>query len=439
LSSATQPLYAKLKPGPGRSSEEVFANQRARLRGAMSELTAERGYETVTVRDLSFLAGISTRSFYKNFPNVEECFAYTYESLMRSALRRAYRAQQGTEDWEGAIRASLAAVIEGITRRPKAAQLVLVEAFAPGPAMQPRMRTSIAGFERLLLDSLPAAVAKSSASRHVVRGAAAGVMRVARTRLLGKGVADSAEVAEQLADWMLVLLREQGLDFELGDRRLPEWDDGAAGQHRKDPAAVFGAPGDEEGRILAAVAKLGISAGFAKLTVPTIRAEAGVSRRSFDARFTDVAECFLEAIERTAVAAGALVGRPAPEGSSWESGVQQGILALCAEVARSPVLSRLAFIDVLAPGRQGLQRRERLVTLGAEQLGKASPLGRRPSGLAAEASIGAAWRIAHADVAAGRARRLPHLAPVLTHVTLTPTIALHKQTVVSQIKDIDSN
>ena len=45
--------YPKLRPGPGRSAEDVAAHQRGRLQEAMVELVAEHGYNAVAVAALS--------------------------------------------------------------------------------------------------------------------------------------------------------------------------------------------------------------------------------------------------------------------------------------------------------------------------------------------------------------------------------------------------
>jgi AcrR family transcriptional regulator len=418
--------YAKLKPGPGRSEDEVFASQRVRLRRAMIELCAERGYEDVTVRSMTRLAGVSTRTFYKHFANAEECFVDTYQSLMQTGLRRAYAAQRGIEDWEPAIRASLRTPLKDLAGDPKAGRLLLTEAFALGPSMQARMKKEIAGFEQLLVDSF-AGAPEGFAPRHdIAAGIAAGVMRVARTRLAAGREAELASVADELCDWALsfpslcapALEAIERSPFGSGARR-----NGNGNGAREDPAAaVLGGPGNEEGRILSAAAKLGAANGFAMLTVPKVRAEAGVSRRNFDARFANVGECFLAAIEALVVSAAACADKTARETSSWERWVCAGLESLCAQAAQHPQLARLTMVEIFAPGREGLERRERLVSLGAEQLRAAAPADRRPTELVAEASVAAAWRIAHAEIAAGRPGDVGRLAPVLAYVILAPTI-----------------
>jgi AcrR family transcriptional regulator len=401
----------------------VLASQLSRLQRAMIELSAERGYEKVTVRSLTRLAGVSTRSFYKHFANVGECFVYSYESLMDGSLRRAAAAQAGSGDLEEAVRALLESLLADLSDNPKAAQLVLVEAFAAGPALQSSMIDAIGGFERLLGDTLAERPEPVAASGQIIEGAAAATMRVARTRLLEKNGVEPAVIADQVGDWMLSLpggyapveLPERGPFKSLSRRN----GDGPL----EDPGpTVLGGVGEERGRILSAAVKLAATGGFSGLRIPRIRAEAGVSRRSFDARFGDAAECFLEAIEAVVTAAASRAQNVAREATGWERRIYRGIRALCNEAAGNPALARLTFVDIFAPGREGLRRRERLISLAAEQLRNAVPAKWQPSELAAEASAAAAWRIAQAEVAEGRAKDLPRLLPVFAYVTLAPVV-----------------
>jgi AcrR family transcriptional regulator len=386
----------------------------------MIELVAEHGYEGVTVRGLSRLAGVSTRTFYKHFPNTDACFASTYESLMQQGLRRAHAAQQGAASWEEALRASLQSLMDDIASYPKAAQLVLVEAFAVGSPMQSPMREAIAGFERLLCDSLLADPAARTPSRHIAGAVAAGVMRVARQRLLARESAQPS--SNELIEWVIALLgrypaptqRPTGMPLSFGAKLQ-------SGAEEELASDIRGAFADEERRILSATVKLGATGGFSTLTIPKVRIEAGVSRRSFDARFSNLGECFLDAIEAMALGAAARAGVKGSGTESWEGGVHRTIAALCAEIARKPRLARLAFVDIFAPGRGGLERRERLVSLGASRLRGAAPPQRGPSELVAEASVAAVWRIAHTAILTGREMELPRLAPLLNFVLLART------------------
>jgi AcrR family transcriptional regulator len=395
----------------------VLADQHARLRGAMVELVAARGYPGVTVRSLARAAGVSTRTFYKHFANAEECFSSTYASLLECALQRASSPCEAGASWERNLREGLRSLLAGMAEHPKAARLALVDSYAVGPAMRRQVRGSVREFEQLLAESFAAAPDRVEAPSRTTQGIVAGIMRVARTRLLDGRGGELTEVAGELGDWLLSL-RVAGVS-DRGDGAAA----GAGGRHEGGAPEGTSAPGrigDERVRILSAVVKLGASHGYDALTVPRIRTEASVSRRSFDAQFAGLDDCLLEAIEALTVTAVARAERRAQGAGTWELGVYRATAALCAEITRHPALAQLGFVDIFAPGRAGLQRRERLVTLGAERLRQTAPPDRRPSELAAEASMAAAWQVVAIEIAAGRGRELPQMAPTLASFLVAP-------------------
>jgi AcrR family transcriptional regulator len=406
----------------------------------MIELSAERGYEQVTVRSLTRLAGVSTRSFYKHFENAGDCFAYSYESLMQGCLRRASAAWNAGEGPEEAIAAVLGSVFEDVASEPKAAWLVLVEAHAAGPVMKPRIEEATAGFEALLSDGLAAFPGAPMPSNHLVAGIVAAVLRVARWRLhVGEG-ARLPELTGEMSEWVLAL-PTQYAPPERPDR------DPLAGVphrngdgHREDPGpTILGEMGEERGRILSATVKLAATTGFSNLRIPRIRTQAGVSRRGFDACFSGVGECFLEAIEAVVVSAASRARSEARGTTGWEGGIYRGIRALCAEIASNPALARLVFVDVLAPGRDGLERRERLISLAADGVREGvAPSGKGPGQLVAEASSAAVWRIARIEIAVGRAKNVPRLLPLLAYVVLAPVVGPAAAAEVIQAEELRS-
>ena len=386
----------------------------------MVELVAERGYDEVTVRGLARAAGVSTRTFYKHFANAEECFASTYASLTRCALRQTADAARDGEDWERNLRAGLRALLQALAGHPKAAHLALVDSFAAGPAMLRQMRLAVREFERLLVAALAEAPDQAAVPPRIIRGMAAGVLHTARERLLAGRASELPEIAGELGDWMLSLRGAHAVEREDGAGPSAAVRSGGPGERGDLKATLPSGIGNERGRILTAAAKLGASQGYWALTVPKIRAEASVSRRSFDAEFGDVGDCLLEAIEVLVVSATVRAERRAVGAVDWEARVQQATAVLCGEVARRPVLAQLAFVEIYAPGRAGLNRRERLVALGADRLRRTAPAHRRPSRLAAEASMAAAWRIVQTEVDAGRGRALPRIAPTIAYVLVAP-------------------
>jgi AcrR family transcriptional regulator len=427
-------LFRKLKPGPGHGPEEVFADQRARLQGAMVELVAEHGYPGVTVRGLTRAAGVSSRTFYKHFENAGGCFASTYESLMGCGLGRASTSLEAGGDWERNVQEGLRSVLQGLADHPKAGHLALVDSFAAGPATQGQTLAAIREFEQLLTATLAAAPGQAAVPHRVVQGMVDGAMRVARARLLAGRAAELPGIADELGCWIVSLRCAYALGRE--DRAGPGDAERPGEQGQRNGLAVEPRKriGDERGRILSAAARLAAGDGYRAMTVPRVRAEAGVSRRDFDTHFADLDECFLEAIEALTVAAVARAERRALGARSRAQGVYRATVALCGEIARYSALAQLGFIDIFAPGRAGLMRRERLVGLGAERLRRLPAAENRPSELAAEASMAAAWRIVQVEIVAGRGRELVQVAPLVAHVLLAPgAVAAEPEPAASQI------
>ena len=186
------------------------------------------------------------------------------------------------------------------------------------------------------------------------------------------------------------------------------------------PAVV--APGDERALILAATERLVGREGYATLTVPRIRAVAGVSRRSFDTHFEGVRVSFLATLgtlsDRTLATA-------APfdfTADDWAAGVHRMIVDLCRRLAHDHAFAGLAFLEVFSPGSEAIHWRSEMIVKLAMRLRRGAPSAQRPSQFAAEASIGAMWGVIHHFVATGRAARLPLAAPVLSYLALAPAL-----------------
>jgi AcrR family transcriptional regulator len=185
---------------------------------------------------------------------------------------------------------------------------------------------------------------------------------------------------------------------------------------------VAGSIHGDRGRLLRATLRLAAAEGFAGLSGPAVRSEAGVSKRRFDVQFADLDSCFLAAIEATAKKATERAVAWSSDDGDWATRTCRTVQALCAQGARDRRGARIAFLEIVGPGRAGLLRREQLITEASEALRATIPAEIRPSALTAEASVAAAWHIAQTDIAAGRARQLPQIAPLLTYVLLAPVV-----------------
>jgi AcrR family transcriptional regulator len=379
----------------------------------MVELVAEHGYNAVSVEKLTSRARISKRDFYKLFGGKEECFLATYDIIVSHSVRGIIAAAEGEEEWRERLRLGFVAFADQITSSPEAARLALVEAFTAGAAAVGRMQRTNRLFEALVERNLALAGDAPQLPPLVVKGIVAGGSRLARARLLSGRPRQLALDGDELLRWALSfcdddVVRLRGL--------------GAAGVPPLPKAAPVMPLEDERALILAATAKLASEEGYATLTVPRVRAAAGVSRRSFDTHFEGVADCFLATLEtlsdRTLEAA-------APfylTADDWASGVHRMIADLCRHLARNPTFTGLAFLEVFSPDPEAIRWRSEMIAKLATKLRRGAPPARRPSELAAEASIGAMWGVIHHFVATGRGRQLPVAAPALSYLALAPAL-----------------
>jgi AcrR family transcriptional regulator len=406
--------YAKLHPGPGWPREQAASHQRARIYAAMIELISEQGFGAVTVGELVRLAGVSKHTFYEHFRDKDECFLATYDLIVCRSANRVRAAQKDRRDWRERLRQAFCVWADGIAREPKAARLALVEAFAGGPAALERMRRAEGLFAAMIEQSFARAPDDIGAPPLIVKGIVAGVHRVARARLVAGRAHELPGLAGELLEWMLCLRCQDAAALaRLADPPAPA-----------PPAVVTLATrgSDDRARILDAVARLAAQDGYWQLTVPRIRAAAGVSRKRFNQHFEDVQGCFIATLEHRTERALAYAAPAGAAGETWPGGLHRALHALCAYIAADPAFARLGFIEVFAPGPDGMLCRERLIAGLADSFRASAPAAQRPSALAAEASVGAIWGIVHRHIAGGHAHDLPRITPTLSYVALAPAI-----------------
>ncbi len=413
-----RPQYRKLRPARGRSAPKVAAHQRARIHGAMIELVADNGYDTVTVRELVGRAGVSTRAFYQQFDSKEDCLLSTYDVLIGRTARHIAAAYEGGYDWRGRLRLAFVAVAREVAEDPRAARFVLVEAPGVGPEALDRLGHASEVFGAMLQRCFARAPEAIELPPLLIRGMVAGLTRVLRAYLLEGRESDLPGLAEGMLEWALCIRSEAFLELDHTASTaiaVPANGDAPGGIDRK-------AFGDDRALILSAAARLGASEGYGELSIPRIRAAAGVSRKSFDAHFEGVKDCFLDALELRTGQALVDAASQGAGGRGWPAGVHRTVTALCAHVARDPERARAVFVEVFAAGPDGVRRRVRFVTNVAEFLIASAPAEQRPTQLAAETSVGAIWGILHHQIVTENTQRLLGVAPTLSYLVLAPVV-----------------
>jgi AcrR family transcriptional regulator len=415
--------YRKLNPGPGMSAVEVAAHQTARLHSATIEIVAKRGYEGAKVRDISRLAGVSTRAFYEHFESKQDCVLQTYELVARRATRRIISQQSGEDSWQERARLVLGAFAQELKGSPKAGRFALVEACAAGPAALEQVRRHELTFEAMLGEGLARAPGGVVVPPLVIEGMVAGVAHVARMRLVAGRAAQLPKLEQDLVDWALCYPGEPaGALVELDIRSASK--KGTGGSLEVSAASGNGggwrASGDRA-LILAAIAKLTASEGYGNLTVPRVRGAAGVSRRTFDSHFRGVEDCFIAALEQRAAEMLSRAALAQVASRTWSGGVYRTIASLCDDIAEDHFLASVCLSDDFQWSPRIAQCRSRLIAAVAEQLSDSVPMKERPSQLSVEATSGAVWGLFQNHIVKDWAQR-PQLSATLSYMALAPTI-----------------
>jgi AcrR family transcriptional regulator len=411
---APEALYDKLPPGPGRLTSEVAENQSTRIHGAMIKATARQGYDGVRVRDVVALAGVSTRAFYELFDSKEDCFLRTHELLVRRAARGIIVSQAGEHGWRERLGLVFDAFARVFEDEPDAVSLAAVDAYAAGPAALEQARRAQSTFEAMIGEAFARAPQGIALPPLLVEGMVAAVARVVRVRLISGRMRELPGLMDGLREWALCYPNKRAAE-------LPELDSRPVSTKRASQASP--APiDDDRAIILAAVTKLAAVEGYGNLTIPRIRAGAGVSRRKFNVHFEGAEDCFLAAVEKRADEALEQAGRAQIASRSWAGGIYRALTTLSDRVASDPILASVCLTEDFPPGSSGSRCRKRLITAVADQLIDSVPSGERPDDLVLEASSGALWELFHRYVVRASSQQRPQLAATLSYMVLVPVV-----------------
>lgn len=127
----------------GLPPEFVAHNQRERLITAFIALIDEVGYDSATITATTEGAGVSSRTFYKYFKTVEDCYAAAFDLGLRRLGRVLREAFESEDEWPLQVCAALAAWLRYLAADPALARLLSVEPFVAGPAIAERYKVAI--------------------------------------------------------------------------------------------------------------------------------------------------------------------------------------------------------------------------------------------------------------------------------------------------------
>lgn len=123
----------------------------------MVELSAQAGFQSVSVAQVASHAGVSTATFYTLFKGKEDCLVAAYRAVAGRVFGQM-RPVAGDGDWSDAARVALAPLFSELQSDPNAGRVLFVEGLAGGRRMRDERRRVLEEFERLVqefLDSPP--------------------------------------------------------------------------------------------------------------------------------------------------------------------------------------------------------------------------------------------------------------------------------------------
>ena len=431
--------YRRLPTGAhGLAREEVQRDQRARLRRAMIELIAERGYPAVRILDLTKLAHVSRSTFYDLYRDKEALLLEAYDEIAARATRVVMRAYDGDRPPEQRLSAAMRAFAEIATAEPAAMSLVLLGAFGAGPKMLERRGAMLGSLEQRIQQSLDGAPA-GRASELTVRFIIGGIREVAAGRLIGDHADQLPGLAEELSAWASSY--PPRLPAGLSATAPAPRDDGEVSLDRSPwrarrtegrlPSGRHALPREvvvksQRERIVDATAAIVAEKGLARLTIPEIASRAGVSRETFYEMYPTKQDVFVGA-QKVGMHQALRVAVEAFEAAmpDWPRAIAAGLRALIAYLVSEPAHAHLSIVDAFGASPATIKVRNETLTAFATYFRRGYELARRDAAvpaIAADAVVGGAWQVLHHEIDDERIAELSDATPPLIYLLLTPFI-----------------
>jgi AcrR family transcriptional regulator len=428
--------YRPLPTGShGLDPELVKADQRERLRKAMIELIAAKGYPSVRILDLAKLAHVSQPTFYSLYGDKEDLFLSAYDEIAQQTGRTVLAAYaiEGSQDMR--MRAAMRAFAELAVAEPRAMSLLMLGAFGAGAKALERRRSMLEALEASILASRDGGPARGKADL-TVKAILGGIREVTAERLRSGREHELPELVDELADWAGSYPRK--VPSGLGTEAITRREAAAAQASERARAAEGRLPSgrsdlprqsivkSQRERIVDATAAIVAEKGLAALTIPEIARRANVSNQTFYSIYASKHEAFLGA-QKVGLhqALGVTVAAYEAAGPDWPQAIAAGVRALIDYLASEPAHAHLALVDTFAANPEAIEIRNASMHAFASYLqpgrALASPEVTVPA-IAAEAVAGGIWQVLHHYVENACLDQLPEATPQLTYMALTPFI-----------------
>lgn len=115
------------------SRDVVRASQRERLLEAMTEVTAEKGYASVTIADIVTRAGTARRAFYEHFTDKLDCFLASFSRVVDHVLETIANRFNPSLDQYARVEGAARGFLEFLASNPTLAWTYFVDINTVGP------------------------------------------------------------------------------------------------------------------------------------------------------------------------------------------------------------------------------------------------------------------------------------------------------------------
>jgi len=433
--SAAVQRYRRLPKGThGLDPELVREDQRKRLRAAMVELIAAKGYRSVRISDLAKLAHVSPPTLYELYSDKEQLFLASYEELAGRVAQAVLRGVAAGDTPEQRLEGALLSFAALAVADPQGISLLVLGAFGAGPtALERRGRT---------LELLEATVHGVRGEKGledpgdlVLRALLGGIREVTANRLRAGRQDELPALAVTLAGWGSRYPAElpAGLAAPVVPSPAPAGGRESSPRARRAEGRLPSGRSDlprqaivksQRERIVDATAAIVAEKGLSGLTIPEIARRANVSNQTFYSIYPSKQDAFLGAQkvglhQALSVCAGAFER----EREDWPRAVAAGISALIDYLASEPDHAQLSLIQMYAAGPEAIAIRDSAMRAFSRYLHDgvqfAVPPTQQPE-IVAEAVVGGIWQLLYHYIERDSVELLPAAGRQITYFALVP-------------------
>jgi AcrR family transcriptional regulator len=433
----------RFKPLPagthGLDPQDVRIDQARRLREAMIELIAVKGYAAVRIADLARLAHVSPPTLYSLYADKQQLFIGTYEDVARRTSAAILTAHSKQDDRGLRLRDALQAFASLAGREPAAISLLVLGAFGAGPAVLRKRRAALDALEAYIHSNRAPGTPLDDGDL-TVRAVLGGIREVTATRLREGRQAELPGLAATLTTWAASYPEPlpPGLAAPVAGPGASADGEGVAPSRRAKraegrlPSGRSDLPREaivksQQERIVDATAAIVAEQGLQALTIPAIAKRANVSNQTFYSFYPSKHDAFLGA-QKVGMHQALLVTLEAYRAAQedWPRAVADGLQALVDYLASEPAHARLTLVDTFAASPRALSTREAAMAGFRSYLAPGFTRAPELHPLIAEALVGGIWQVLHHYIERDRVEELPGVAPQLTYFALTPFLGTER-------------